>query len=84
MTKTSDSVEAFPEWKVTVYRAVRSAVAAGIAAAAVVQPNWSKPEEAVNVLIAAFIAGVVTALGKMARDEWGGRKTSKVNILMPV
>mgnify|MGYP001618524392 CR=1 FL=1 len=58
----------FPEWAITLYRGVRAAVGAGIAQAIILQPDWTDPKAAGRTLLVAFLAGFVTAAGKMIRD----------------
>lgn len=78
----------FPEWALILYRGVRAGVGAGIAQAILLQPDWSKPEEAWRTLGVAFLAGFIPAFGKWLRarlDEWFGYdETSKVAQFMPI
>lgn len=58
----------FPEWAIILYRGIRTAVGAGIAQALILQPDWSKPEEAGRTVAVAFLAGFSVCLGKYLRD----------------
>ena len=78
----------FPEWAIIVYRGVRAAVAAGIASALIMQPDWSKQDEAVRILCVAFASGFIVSLGKYLRDildkYFGYDEKSKPAQLMPI
>lgn len=45
--------------------------------ALVLQPDWSKPDQALKVLGVAFLSGFVFALGKGIREEWGNDNPEK-------
>lgn len=72
-------------WAV-IYRLLRGAAAAAITQAVVLQPDWSKPEEAIRTLVVSFIVGFLLALGKGIRDIWGNSDESKglINRALPV
>lgn len=78
----------FPEWARILYRGVRAAVAAGIAQALLLNPDWSKPEEAARLLGVAFVAGFLPSFGMWLRDrldEWFGLdEKSLVAKVMPI
>jgi hypothetical protein len=78
----------FPEWAIILYRGVRAAVAAGIAQAFILQPDWSNQDEAIRVVCVAFLSGFVVALGKWLRDildkQFGFDEKSKIQQLMPI
>lgn len=78
----------FPEWARILYRGARAAVGAGLAQAFLLQPDWSKPEEAGRTLAVAFMAGFLPALGMWLRDkldEWFGQnEKSLVQKAMPI
>lgn len=58
----------FPEWAKILYRGVRSAVAAGLAQAWLLKPDWGNPEEALRTVAVAFVAGFIPAFGMWLRD----------------
>lgn len=76
------------EWIRIVYRGVRTAVAAGLASAWLVKPDWSKPEEALRVIGVAFASGFAVSFGMWFRDildkEFGFDEKSLFNQLIPV
>lgn len=63
--------KSYPEWKVRIWRAIRAAVAAGIASTIAVKPDLSDPRKTVQILAVAFSTGVLTWAGKYIRDRWG-------------
>ncbi len=71
--------------KIVIYRSLRTAVAAGVSSALLLQPDWTNPEQAFRILLVSFIAGFLTALGKIVRDNWGTRgKDSVIDRVMPI
>ena len=78
----------FPEWAIIVYRSVRAAVGAGIAQALILQPDWSKQDEAIRLICVSFLTGFIVALGKYLRDfldeQFGLDEKSKAAQLMPI
>jgi len=78
----------FPEWAIIVYRGVRAAVGAGIAQALILQPDWSKQDEAIRILCVAFVTGFSVCLGKYLRDildkQFGYDEKTLPAQLMPI
>jgi hypothetical protein len=78
----------YPEWAIILYRGIRTAIGAGLAQALILQPDWTKPEEAYKTLGVAFLAGFAVSFGKWLRNyldkEFGYTANSKVSKLMPI
>ncbi len=78
----------FPSWAIIVYRGVRAAVGAGIAQALILQPDWSKQDQAIRTLCVAFIAGFSVCIGKYIRDQidvlFGYDEKSTIAKVMPI
>ena len=68
-----------------IYRFVRGAVATAIATtfslSFILNLDWSKPKNAIAVLIATFLSAFLMALGKAIRDNYGGAKYNRVDTL---
>ena len=77
----------FPEIYRIIYRGLRAAVAAGIAQAMLLQPDWSDPKMAARTLAVAFIAGFFASFGMWARDMldkmFGYSEKSIIQRIMP-
>ena len=54
---------------VIIWRFVRGAVATAIAQTAVLQIDWSNPEQAIRALFVAFISAFLLALSKAVRNS---------------
>lgn len=78
----------FPEWTRILYRGIRAAVAAGLAQAWLLRPDWNDPEEAMRTVAVAFVTGFLPAFGMWLRDkldEWfGWNEKSVVAKTMPI
>lgn len=78
----------FPEIYRILYRGVRGAVAAGIAQALLLQPDWSDRKQALITLFVAFLAGFIPAMGMWARDLldelFGFDEKSVIQKIMPL
>ena len=78
----------FPEGYRILYRGLRGAVAAGIAQALLLQPDWGNPKEAFTTLFVAFLAGALPAMGMWARDLldelFGYDEKSMIQKIMPL
>lgn len=59
------------------WRVGRAALITATTQALVLQPDFSKPENAAKILGVAFISGFLFALGKGIREEWGDEDPSK-------
>ena len=57
------------KWYPTLLRFIRVALAAGVAQAVLVRPDWSNPEQATTVLVTAFVAGLISAIFKYLREK---------------
>ena len=65
------------ELQIVIWRGLRGAIAAGFTSAIALQPDWSKPEEAMRIVAIAFVSGALLSLGKFVRDQWGNNNQSK-------
>ena len=78
----------FPQWAIILYRGVRTAVGAGIAQALILQPDWTKQDEAIKTICVSFLAGFSVCLGKYIRDQidelFGYDEKSVPAKLMPI
>lgn len=78
----------FPEVYRILYRGLRGAVAAGIAQALLLQPDWSDPKQAITTLFVAFLAGAIPALAMWGRDilddMFGYDEKSLIQKIMPL
>lgn len=76
----------YPQWKILVWRFVRTGFAAGLSVLAtvtvVLQPDLSNIKEWTLALVSAFLAGFISAVAKGLRDHFSdGDQESKVNKL---
>lgn len=84
MTKKKE----FPEWAKILYRGVRAGIAAGMAQAWLLQPDWTEPEVAFRTVGVAFVAGFTPAFGMWLRDQvdawFGWQPNGLVQRFMPI
>ena len=67
-------------YKKMLWRLLRTAVAASVAQTLAMTVDWTEPEQAARTITISFIAGVLTAIGKAVRVEFGTRtQDSKVD-----
>ena len=59
------------------WRVGRAALITAATQTLVLQPDFSKPENAAKILAISFISGFLFALGKGIREEWGNPDPSK-------
>ena len=71
----------FPEWAKILYRGIRASVAAGLAQAWLLKPDWSNLEESIQTVGVAFATGFAVSFGMWLRDrldEWFGWKPNNI------
>lgn len=76
--------EVYSYWKVLAYRVIRGAFATALTQTLLLQPDWTKPDEALKVLVVSLVSGFLLALGKAIRDEFGDKTYNKIDKLMPL
>jgi len=68
----------YPQWKIIAWRFLRTAIAGGVSSlltvTIVLKPDLSNIKEYGFALLAAFIAGMIGALGLAIRDLWGNKE----------
>jgi hypothetical protein len=70
----------YPEWKKVAWRWLRTSLAGGLSIVLLLQPDWSRPGEALRVIGTAFIGGFITSMAMKLRDSLSeGDKTTLVN-----
>lgn len=78
----------YPYWKILAWRFVRTAVAGGagavVAVTVVLKPDLANIKEYSFALLAAFIAGAVSAVALWVRDTFGNRDKDSVVDKLPL